>query len=258
MLNIVYKRITIRGFLVSDYVNVFAQFLAKTLDYLRAGKLKVIEDISLGVESIPSAFVELFNGANIGKKIVKIAQDLTLHAQTKRRNPRLLSYLHDRFPSELVECPSCNSVYFSYAITNQISQTCNDNAVDNGGNTTLVDVLSQLEDLIIEWKKARKVRFEGGKTMGDSSEEMESYSPKIKVMIKQMKRIVAKLCKRLEMMEKENRGTQSVNAKVKALSRGREEHRTPSMQVSEANHGEVHATMSSRSIGAIDIGNMIG
>ncbi|RDX66214.1 NADPH-dependent oxidoreductase 2-alkenal reductase, partial [Mucuna pruriens] len=79
MLNIVYKRITIRGFLVSDYVNVFAQFLAKTLDYLRAGKLKVIEDISLGVESIPSAFVELFNGANIGKKIVYIGSGLPRH-----------------------------------------------------------------------------------------------------------------------------------------------------------------------------------
>ncbi|TKY73180.1 2-alkenal reductase (NADP(+)-dependent) [Spatholobus suberectus] len=45
MLHVVLKRITIRGFLVSDLMNVFAEFLAKTLGYLCTGKLKVIEDI---------------------------------------------------------------------------------------------------------------------------------------------------------------------------------------------------------------------
>ncbi|KAJ1412294.1 Polyketide synthase, enoylreductase domain [Sesbania bispinosa] len=72
MMDIVYKRITIRGFLVPDFMNVFADFLAKTSDYLRSGKLQVIEDMSSGVESIPSAFVGLFNGDNIGKKIVNL------------------------------------------------------------------------------------------------------------------------------------------------------------------------------------------
>lgn len=73
MLDVVYKRINIRGFLVTDFMNVFEDFLAKTSDHLRTGKLHVIEDISSGMESIPSAFVGLFNGDNIGKKIVKIA-----------------------------------------------------------------------------------------------------------------------------------------------------------------------------------------
>ncbi|KAJ1412295.1 Polyketide synthase, enoylreductase domain [Sesbania bispinosa] len=72
MMDIVYKRITIRGFLVTDFMHVFADFLAKTSDYLRSGKLQVIEDMSFGVESIPFAFVELFNGDNIGKKIIKL------------------------------------------------------------------------------------------------------------------------------------------------------------------------------------------
>ena len=75
MLNVVYKRITIRGFLAADFMNVFADFLAKTSDYLRTGKLQVIEDMSSGVESIPSAFIGLFNGNNIGKKIVKLAEE---------------------------------------------------------------------------------------------------------------------------------------------------------------------------------------
>ncbi|XP_058727707.1 2-alkenal reductase (NADP(+)-dependent)-like [Vicia villosa] len=72
MMDVVYKRITIRGFLCSDFMDVFADFLAKTFDYLRAGKLQVIEEVSLGVESIPSGFIELFNGDNIGKRIIKL------------------------------------------------------------------------------------------------------------------------------------------------------------------------------------------
>ncbi|KAL4286908.1 hypothetical protein AHAS_Ahas19G0133200 [Arachis hypogaea] len=49
-------------------MNAF-DFLAQTSGYLRSGKLEEIEDISLGVESIPSAFVRIFKGDNIGKKI---------------------------------------------------------------------------------------------------------------------------------------------------------------------------------------------
>jgi NADPH-dependent curcumin reductase CurA len=35
----------------------------------------VQEDISIGVESIPLAFIGLFRGDNVGKKIVKIADE---------------------------------------------------------------------------------------------------------------------------------------------------------------------------------------
>lgn len=75
MLDVVYKRINIRGFLAADFFNVFEDFIAKTSDYIRTGQLKVIEDISSGLESIPSAFVGLFRGDNIGKQIVKIAEE---------------------------------------------------------------------------------------------------------------------------------------------------------------------------------------
>ncbi|CAJ1975470.1 unnamed protein product, partial [Sphenostylis stenocarpa] len=75
MLNIIYNRITIKGFLSADFINVFPEFLANTQDYLREGTLQVIEDISLGVESVPSAFLQLFNGTNIGKKMVKLEEE---------------------------------------------------------------------------------------------------------------------------------------------------------------------------------------
>ncbi|PHU21413.1 hypothetical protein BC332_06520 [Capsicum chinense] len=75
MKDIVYKRIRIQGFLAADFMPVYADFLSKTVEYLQDGKLKTIEDISQGVESIPSAFIGLFNGDNIGKKIVKVADE---------------------------------------------------------------------------------------------------------------------------------------------------------------------------------------
>ncbi|XP_031252637.1 2-alkenal reductase (NADP(+)-dependent)-like isoform X3 [Pistacia vera] len=75
MLDVVYKRIKIQGFLVPDHLNLYADFISTISDHLRNGKIQSLEDISNGVESIPSAFIGLFQGDNIGKKIVCVAQD---------------------------------------------------------------------------------------------------------------------------------------------------------------------------------------
>ena len=75
MLDIVYKRITIKGYLATDYMHVYADFLSTTSDHLRIGNMKALEDITPGVENIPSAFIGLFRGDNIGKKIIKLAEE---------------------------------------------------------------------------------------------------------------------------------------------------------------------------------------
>ncbi|KAI7727687.1 hypothetical protein M8C21_008150 [Ambrosia artemisiifolia] len=76
MVDVIYKRIMIQGFLVSDfYANDYNDFMSITRDYVCAGKLCVLEDISCGVESIPSAFAGLFRGDNVGKKIVQIDKE---------------------------------------------------------------------------------------------------------------------------------------------------------------------------------------
>ncbi|MED6186374.1 hypothetical protein PIB30_066077 [Stylosanthes scabra] len=76
LVNVIYKRIAIKGFLFTDFmIHHFPDFMAKTSNYLRTGELKVIEDISLGMESVPSAFVGLFNGSNVGKKIVSLIDE---------------------------------------------------------------------------------------------------------------------------------------------------------------------------------------
>ncbi|PRQ46386.1 putative oxidoreductase [Rosa chinensis] len=75
MIDVVYKRIKIQGFLVVDFMNVFSDFLSTTTDHLRTGKLHALEDISNGLESLPSAFIGLFRGHNTGKKMVKVADE---------------------------------------------------------------------------------------------------------------------------------------------------------------------------------------
>ncbi|KAI3811172.1 hypothetical protein L1987_20890 [Smallanthus sonchifolius] len=76
MVDVIYKRIMIQGFLSSDFsTDVFNDFMSMTRDYILAGKLCVLEGISYGIESIPSAFVGLFRGENVGKKIVQIAKE---------------------------------------------------------------------------------------------------------------------------------------------------------------------------------------
>ncbi|PWA54876.1 2-alkenal reductase (NADP(+)-dependent) [Artemisia annua] len=51
-------------------IAICGDLMLMTIAYVRAGKLFVLEDISLGIESIPSAFVRLFRGENVGKQIV--------------------------------------------------------------------------------------------------------------------------------------------------------------------------------------------
>ncbi|KAL4654054.1 hypothetical protein ACB092_01G350900 [Castanea dentata] len=75
MLNVVYKRIRIQGYLATDYLNMYADFISTTSDHLRTGNMQALEDITSGVENIPSAFIGLFRDDNIGKKIVKLVDE---------------------------------------------------------------------------------------------------------------------------------------------------------------------------------------
>lgn len=75
MIDIVYKRLKVQGFLVIDYLKGMDDFISTMSNHLSTGKIHVLEDISQGVESISSAFVGLFHGDNVGKKVVKVADE---------------------------------------------------------------------------------------------------------------------------------------------------------------------------------------
>lgn len=66
------KSATMTGFIVSDFAEKFPTAVNMLATWLKDGKLKYAETIVEGFENIPQAFLDLFEGKNNGKMIVKI------------------------------------------------------------------------------------------------------------------------------------------------------------------------------------------
>ncbi len=69
---IVTKRLTLRGFIVSDFDAQRSEALAELKGWVDSGQLQVREDVLEGLENLPEALVGLLAGENIGKRMVKI------------------------------------------------------------------------------------------------------------------------------------------------------------------------------------------
>jgi NADPH-dependent curcumin reductase CurA len=65
-------RAHLMGLVVYDFFPRMEEFRAYALDLMRAGKLRALEDVSLGIEQTPAAFVRLMRGENFGKVLVKL------------------------------------------------------------------------------------------------------------------------------------------------------------------------------------------
>ncbi len=75
MRNVLTKRLTIRGFIVSDFAARHADFLRDMSAWVREGKVKHREFITEGLDSAPGAFMGLLKGANFGKQLVRVGPD---------------------------------------------------------------------------------------------------------------------------------------------------------------------------------------
>lgn len=73
MLDVLRKRLAVQGFIVSDRSHRQADFLRDVGAWLQAGKLKYREDVVVGLEKAPEAFIGLLQGKNFGKLVVKVA-----------------------------------------------------------------------------------------------------------------------------------------------------------------------------------------
>jgi NADPH-dependent curcumin reductase CurA len=70
---IIGRRLTIQGFIVTDHLEVGKEYVGNAIQWLAEGKLKYHETIAEGIENAPSAFIDLLQGKNIGKQIVRLA-----------------------------------------------------------------------------------------------------------------------------------------------------------------------------------------
>jgi hypothetical protein len=72
MFLIVTRRLTIRGFIVSDWRHEMKAFLAEIRPLFESGRLRARETVVEGLQNAPRAFVELLRGANVGKMVVRV------------------------------------------------------------------------------------------------------------------------------------------------------------------------------------------
>jgi len=66
------RRLTLRGFIVSDFYAERDKALADLKSWVDSSQLKVREDIVDGLENMPSALIGLLAGDNVGKRMIKV------------------------------------------------------------------------------------------------------------------------------------------------------------------------------------------
>ena len=72
LFNMISKRLTMKGMIVTDWLDRQSEFEREAGDYLRSGKLKHQETVVVGIDQAVSAFIGLFEGKNVGKMVVKL------------------------------------------------------------------------------------------------------------------------------------------------------------------------------------------
>jgi NADPH-dependent curcumin reductase len=75
MRNVLTKRLTLRGFIVSEFNDKLGDFLRDASGWLKEGKIKYREDVVDGLDKAPAALIGLLKGENFGKMLVRVAPD---------------------------------------------------------------------------------------------------------------------------------------------------------------------------------------
>lgn len=73
--SILVKRLSVQGFIVSDFSNQYSEFLHEMMHWIEEGKVRYREDITEGLEHAPRELIGLLKGENFGKKIIKVSED---------------------------------------------------------------------------------------------------------------------------------------------------------------------------------------
>jgi NADPH:quinone reductase len=67
-------RARVQGFLIFDYEGRYEEANERLAAWIRDGEITYEETVSEGIESAPEAFIGLFEGENVGKQVVRVAE----------------------------------------------------------------------------------------------------------------------------------------------------------------------------------------
>ena len=70
---LVARRIQMQGFIVLDYLDRAEEAMSDLADWVMAGKIAWREDVQEGFDNIPATLQRLFDGRNVGKQMLKLA-----------------------------------------------------------------------------------------------------------------------------------------------------------------------------------------
>ena len=73
--NMIYNRVTMKGFVAYEFFGIRDQFQTDMRGWLAEGKVVHRETILEGIEQAPAALRGLFTGANIGKMLVRLGPE---------------------------------------------------------------------------------------------------------------------------------------------------------------------------------------
>jgi hypothetical protein len=83
LFQVIARRLTLRGFISTDHAAVRPEFEARVREWLASGDLVYRETVEHGLEQAAHAFTSLLGGANVGKMVVRLADDPTETSETE-------------------------------------------------------------------------------------------------------------------------------------------------------------------------------
>jgi NADPH-dependent curcumin reductase CurA len=75
MRTLLVRRVKMQGFIIFDHHHRTRDFVRDMAGWLAAGKVKYREDVVVGLEHAPQAFIGLLQGSNFGKLVVQVAAE---------------------------------------------------------------------------------------------------------------------------------------------------------------------------------------
>jgi NADPH-dependent curcumin reductase CurA len=69
------KRLKVSGFVILDHYRKFPEALTQLATWYNQGQLNYKESITYGLENAPTALAQLYEGVNLGKQLIVVAED---------------------------------------------------------------------------------------------------------------------------------------------------------------------------------------